>query len=123
MFLEPLSKMFLMIHLYIHHTLHPVAFKSVDDSTSVLHGILILWSHQEVFDCFTSLEIDLHPMVVTNVLETFTEPFLVRNNDVWFLVGVSPRVLWIAVIVIFVGRVPNFHFYPIEGPCWILAGR
>ena len=50
-------------------TLHPVAFKSVDDSTSALHRILILWSHQEVFDCCTSLEVHLHPMVIASFLE------------------------------------------------------
>ena len=73
--------------------LHPVAFKSVDDSTSALDRILILRSHQEVFDCCTSFEVHLHPMVVTSFLETFTEPSMVWNNDVRFLVGVSSRIL------------------------------
>ena len=100
----------------------PVAFKSIDDSTSVLHGVLIFWSHQEDFNCFTSFEVHLHPMAVTSFLEAFTEPPLIWNNDVWFLVGVRFRFV-LNVIVPSDGWILHLHLDSIEGPCGVLAGR
>ena len=107
MFFEPLSKCSWWFTYIFIITLHPVAFKSVDDSTCVFYRILICWSHQEAFDCSTSFEVDLHPMVCTSFLEAFTEPSLVWNNDVWLLVGVSSRVILVVIV-------------PSVGWCWIL---
>ena len=60
-------------------------------------------------------------MVVTSSLETFTEPSLVWNSDVRFLVGVSSRLLLVVIVPTDVW-VSNFHLNPIEGPCRVFAG-
>ena len=121
MFLEPLSKCSGWFTYIFIITLHPVAFESVDDSTSILDRILVFWSHQEVFDCFTSFEVYLYPMVVTSSLETFTEPSLIWNSDVWFLDVVSSRLLLFVIVPTGI-RVSDLHFYSIEGPCRVFAG-
>ena len=94
-FLEPLFKCSWGFTNVFLITLHPVTFISINDSTSLLHGVLILGSHQEVFDGGTSFELHLHPMIIAHLLEAFTEPSVIRNNNVWFLGVVSSSVLFV----------------------------
>ena len=122
MFLEPLSKCSGWFTNVFIITLHPVTFISVDDSTSLFHGILVLGSHQEVFDGCTSFEIHLHPMVSVCLLETLTEPSVVWNNNVRFLGGVSSRFILI-VIVLLLGWISWFYLDSDEDPWRVFASR
>ena len=61
-------------------------------------------------------------MVVTSSLETFTEPSLIWNSDVWFLVDVSSRLILFITVLSGVW-VSDSHLDPIEGPCRVFAGR
>ena len=53
------------------------------------------------------------PWVVTSSLETFTEPSLIWNSDVWFLVDVSSRLVLFATVLSGVW-VSDSHLDPIE---------
>ena len=100
MFLEPLSKSpgrFTNVFLI---TLHPVTPISVDDSTSLFHGILVLGSHQEVFDGCTSFEIHLNPMVTAHFLNTLTEPSVAWDNNVRFLDDASSRFVLVVTVLL-----------------------
>ena len=95
MFLEPLSKSSLGPTNVFLITLHPVTFKSIYDSTSLLDRILIFGSHKEVFEGSTSFKVYLHPMITAHFLEAFTEPSVIWNNYVQFLDVVSSSVLFV----------------------------
>ena len=56
-------------------TVHPVAFKSVDDATLLCDMIFIVRSHQEAFDGISSFVVHLYAMLVAHILHAFTEPF------------------------------------------------
>ena len=101
-------------------TLHPVTFISIYDSTSLLHGILVFGSHQEVFDGCTSFEIHLHPMVTAHLLETFTEPSVVRDNNVWFLDDVSSSFILVVAVLLF-GLTSCLYSDSVEGPCRVFT--
>ena len=67
-FFEPLSKCSWEISNVFLITFHPVTFVPMYDSTFLLDGILIFWSHQEILDGIASFKVDLHSM--------FTECYL-----------------------------------------------
>ena len=77
MYLEPLSKCSGRLSYIFFITLHSVTFISVDDPTFLHYRILVLWSHQEVFDGNASFKVDLYPIFVACSLQAFTQPFVV----------------------------------------------
>ena len=115
MFLEPLSKCSWGFTNVFVITLHPVTFISLNDLTSLLHGILILGSHQEVFDGGTSFEIHMHPMITAHLFEAFTEPSVIRNNNMWLLDVVSSSVLFV-VAAFLLSLTSWFNSISVEGP-------
>ena len=73
-----------------------------------------------MFDGGTSFEIHLHPMITAHLLEAFTEPSVIRNNNVWFLDDVSSSVL-LVVTVLLLGLTSSFNFNSVEGPCRVFT--
>ena len=88
MFLEPLSKCSGGFSYIFFIALHSTTFVTVDDPTLLQHRIFVLGGHQEVFDGCASFEIDLYPIVVTFLLHTLTQPFVVWHCYVRSLIGV-----------------------------------
>ena len=96
--------------------LHPVTPISVDDSTSLFHRILVLGSHQEVFDGCTSFKIHLHPMVTAHFLKAFTEPSVVWNNNMRFLGDAGSRFVLVVIVLDFL-ILSWFYWGPMQGIC------
>ena len=73
-FPEPLTKCSWWLPYVFIITIHPVAFKSVDDATLLCDMVFIFESHQEAFDGVSSFVMYLYPMFVVHILHAFTEP-------------------------------------------------
>ena len=103
MFLEPFYKCSRWFTNVFIIALHPVTFITVDDSTSVFHGILVLGSHQEVFNCCTSLEIHLHPKLLHTFLKLSLSP-LWYGTIMWgFWVVSVPGLFWLLLFFFLFG--------------------
>ena len=83
-FLEPLTKGSSGLSYIFLITLHPTTFVTVDEPTFLHHRIYVLWGHQEVFNGYTSFEVDLYPIVTASLLYTFTQPLVIRYSYVGF---------------------------------------
>ena len=99
-------------------TIHLVTFVSIYDSTFLLDGILIFWSHQEVLDGIASFKVNLHSMFTACFLYAFNDSFIIRNHHVCFL-DVVTRVLAASAVLVSCGF--GFDFYPGQYPCRIFA--
>ena len=117
-FFEPLSKCSSGLSNVFLITFHPVTFVSIYDSTFLLDGILIFWSHQKVLDDIASFKVDLHSMFAASFLYAFTDSFVIRNHHMWFL-DVVTRVLGTSAVLVSCGF--GFDFYPVQCPCRVFA--
>ena len=43
-------------------------------------GVLVLWLHEELFDCSVALEVSLYTILTTNLLKTFCYALCVRDD-------------------------------------------
>ena len=120
MFFKPLSKCSWGLSNVLLITFHPVTFVSIYDSTFLLDGILIFWSHQEVIYSVASFKVDLHSIFIACFLYALTDSFIIRNHHIWFLVVVVvTRVIVASAILIDCGFV--FDLDPVEHPCRIFT--
>ena len=54
---------------------------------SLVLGVLVLWLHEEEFDCSVALEVSLYTILTTNLLKTFCYTLCVRDDHksyAWF---------------------------------------
>ena len=117
-FFEPLSKFSWRLSNVFLITFHPVTFVSIYDSTFLLDGILIFWSHLDVLDGIASFELDLHSMFSACFLYAFTDSFIIRNHHMWFL-DVVTRVLGGPAILVGCGF--GFDFNLVQCPCRVFT--
>ena len=66
--------------IYSSITFHPVTLIPIDDATLLGDVFSVFGCHQEVFDCLASSKIYLNTILLTGVLETFTQASAVRNS-------------------------------------------
>ena len=66
----------------------PATMVSIYDSTLFQHGVLVFWSHQEVFNGGPSFTMNLHPKLLANVLDVLAEPCIIRYHYVCFVPGI-----------------------------------
>ena len=114
--------MFLKTLQYILHHISTLSHLYLYDSTFLEDGIFILWSHKEASDGLASSKVHLYPMFTAYFLQTFTQPFGVRNNHIRSLVvcGITSRVVSASFVVVLVWSF-NLQLYSVESPCWVLA--
>ena len=121
MFLKPLPKISSWLPNIHFITLHPVAFKSVYDPTSFKDWIFILRSHKGVLDGRSSLLVHFYVIFLASPLETFTQPLMVWNSYMWFLVPVVIGIRVPVVIFLLGAWCLVSQLYPIDGTCWVLT--
>ena len=117
-FFEPLSKCSWGLSNVFFITFHPVTFVSIYDSTFLLDGIVIFWSHQKVLDGIASFKVDLHSMFTACFLYAFTNSFIIWSHHMWFL-DVVTRVLGASAVLVSCGF--SLDFNPVQHPCRIFA--
>ena len=83
------SSQFTLSHLYLYMTL---LFKD---------WTFIPRSHEEVFDAMTSFKMYFNPIFLASSLEAFTQPLMVRYNNVWFWNSGVARLWIVAVAFVF----------------------
>ena len=66
-------------------TVNPPTTAAVNDTVLLGHNIFILWWHQDVLKCLSSLEVYSYSMFFTYVLYTFTYALCIWNDHVAFL--------------------------------------
>ena len=116
MFFKPLSKCSSCLSYVLLIAFQPITFVSIDYTTLFCYVVFVFWCHQLIFYGFSTLEVNLDAISFTDVLESVTESFIVRNSYVAFADGL----VFIAVVVVFWSICLDFH--SVDGPCWIFAG-
>ena len=117
MFFKPLSKCSSCLSYVLPTAFQPITFVSIDYTTLFCYVVFVFWCHQFIFYGFSTLEVNLDAISFTNVLEGFTESFIIRNSYVPFTDGLV--VFVVAVAVVFWSTCLDFHF--VNGPCRIFA--
>ena len=117
MFFEPLSKCSSCLSYVLLITFQPVTFVSINYTTLLGDVVLIFRCHQFIFNGFPTFEMNLYAISFADVLEGFTESFIVWNSYVAFTYG-----LIVFVVVIVVSWSTCLDFHSVYGPCWIFTG-
>ena len=98
MFFKPLSKCSSCLSYVLLIAFQPIIFVSIDYTTLFCYVVFVFWCHLFIFYGFSTLEVNVDAISFTDVLESFTESFIVRNSYVAFADGL---VVFIAVVVAF----------------------
>ena len=90
-FLKSFTKCFSWFSYIFFLTVNPPTTVAVNDTVLLSHSIFILWWHQDVLKCLSSLEVYSYSMFATYVLYTFTyASSLLRNPRM-----MVPSLFWI----------------------------
>ena len=96
---KPLSKCSSCLSYVLLIAFQHMTFVSIDYTTLFFcYVVFVFWCHQFIFYGFSTLEVNLDAISFTDILESFTESFIVRNSYVAFADGL---VVFIAVVVAF----------------------
>ena len=115
MFFKPLSKCSSCLSYVLLIAFQPVTFVSIDYTTLLGDMVLVFRCHQLIFYGFPTLEMNLYAISFTDVLEGFTESFIVWNSYVAFAYGLG---VFVAVVV---SWSTCLDFHSGYGPCWIFT--
>ena len=98
------------------------ALISIYDSTLAVYRILVLGSHEEVFDCLSSFKVNLHPIFFACFLYSFTEALMVWHyHEQVLFVGIVWAPLIVCSSVFCSVRILTFQFCSIYGPYGVFA--
>ena len=106
MFFKPLSKCSSCLSYVLLITFQPITFVSINYTTLFSDVVFAFWCYQFIFYGFSTLEVNLYAISFTDVLEGFTESFIVRNSYVAFAYGL---IVFVAVVVISWSTCLDFH--------------
>ena len=95
-----------------------ITFEPIDYATLLCYVVFILWSHQFIFQCLSTLKVYLNAILSANVFETLTKSLVVWNCDRSFVVVIA-SVGSINVCTVFWSIFLQLH--PLYGPWRILA--
>ena len=116
MFLKPLSRCSSCLPYVLLITLQLVTSVSVNYTTFLGNVIFIFGCHKFIFDGFSTFKMNFYAISFADILEGFTQSFIVWYGNVAFTYG--PIVL---IVVFIVSWSTCLSFHSVDGPCWIFT--